>query len=322
VPIPVGVGTSTNTGNTTTLATGDQTIALEFANLISPATGSVSTLTEVAGSPNTGTIAIDTKTAGNGSWPIPKTMTEYVSGTTGPGGLVGATYHEYRAINSPNDEELQVWHWTESYVTQYRDVTGAGGEARHQAWSFGGNATATMPVGGIVTYNGDYGATALTWNWVNDPAVSSTQTVNANNSWAIRGTSSITANFGARTILGTLTPVTWTGWASMNSGTGFTDVGATAGGDPNHQAFMADQVIIRGTITGNRMTGGTASLDPAAGWVNGTNPAYAGFFGATANEIAGAFNFVAVDPNPTGSNPPINDDRRGYIQESGVFHGQ
>jgi C-lobe and N-lobe beta barrels of Tf-binding protein B len=322
VPLPVGVTPSTNTGNTTTLTTGDQTIALEFSNLISPTAGSRSALTEGTG---TAKLAIDTETSGNTSWPIPKTMAEYVAGTVakgdhGPGGLLGATYHEYRDIDFTHDEELQVWHWTDSYVTQYRDLA-AGGEAAHQAWSFGGNATATMPAGGAVTYTGDYGATAKTWNWVNDAAKSSIQTIDSNGSWAIEGTSSIDVDFAAHTVLGTLTPHTWTGWKSMNGETGLEAVDAGNPLGKNFQAYMDDNVIINGTITGNKMSGGKAKLDIAAGWVNGTNPAYAGFFGPSATEIAGAFNFVAINPDPIGSHPPINNDRRGYIQESGVFHG-
>jgi C-lobe and N-lobe beta barrels of Tf-binding protein B len=325
VPIPTGTGTSTNTGNTTTLGTGDQTVALEFANLVSPSAGSISTLTETS-APNTAKLAIDTKSSGNSGWPIPKTMNEYVAGTLargnrGPGGLAGATYKEYRVADLTNDEELQVWHWTNSYVTQYRDVTAGGGEARHQAWSFGGNATAAMPGGGIVTYNGDYGATAKTWNWVDAPG-NLTQTISANGSWSIEGTSRIVADFGAHTIVGNLTPQTWTGWQTLNGASGFFTVDATNPLDKNFQQFMNDDVIINGTITGNKMTNGTASLNPTAGWVNGVNPAYAGFFGPSASEIAGAFSFVALSPVPSGSHPPINDDRRGFIQESGVFHAQ
>jgi hypothetical protein len=52
------------------------------------------------------------------------------------------------------------------------------------------------------------------------------------------------------------------------------------------------------------------------------SPMYAGFYGAAANEVTGAYNFVAVSPDPIGGQPPINDDRRGFVQQSGVFHGQ
>ena len=324
VPVPTGTGTSTNTGNTTTLATGDRTIALEFANLISPTTGSSSKLT-VALLPSTAKLEIDTKAASNAAWPIPKTMNEYVFGT-GAGVGLGGTYKEYRAIsNDPagnlNDEELQVWKWTNSYATQYRDATSGGGEARHQAWSFGGTATAvaSMPVGGTVNYVGRYGATSKTWNWIDDTTV--VKTISANNSWRVEGSSAISANFGTGTMTGTLTPQTWTAYQSLNGATGFATVNSGAVGNPNHMTFMDDNVAIQGTITGNTATG-TASLDISQGWVNGVNPMYAGFFGATANEVTGAYNFVAVLPDPVGGVRPINDDRRGFVQQSGVFHGQ
>jgi hypothetical protein len=51
---------------------------------------------------------------------------------------------------------------------------------------------------------------------------------------------------------------------------------------------------------------------------------YAGFFGNGAPnplEVTGVYNFVAVIPAPIGGEPPINNDRRGFVQQSGVFHG-
>jgi hypothetical protein len=331
VPIPTNTGTSTNVGNATSLSTGDKTIALDFANLISPTTGSLSKLTEVAGvagAPNTAKLAIDTKTSSNAAWPIPKTMEEYTFGT-GAGIGLGGTYKEYRALSNDtagtlNDEELQVWHWGSSYATQYRDATAGGGEARHQAWSFGGTVAAAMPVGGSATYTGQYGATSKTWNWVDDST--KPKTISANNSWMVEGTSSITANFGTKKMTGTLTPSTWTGWQSLNGASGFATVNAGNLLDPNHMSFMDDNVVLKGTISGSTIaTGGTAKLDPAAGWANGTNGLsvmHAGFFGASGpSEVTGAYNFVAISPAPTGGQPPINDDRRGFVQQSGVFHG-
>jgi hypothetical protein len=326
VPPPTGTGTTTNTGNTTTLATGDKTVALEFGNLISPATGSSSKLTEIAGSPNQAKLAIDTKTATNNTWPIPKTMDEYPAGTAATAGLgLGGAYKEYRALSydaagTLNDEELQVWHWGNSYATQYRDVTAGGGDARHQAWSFGGSATpvASMP-GGIINYTGRYGATAKTWGWV-DPT-NAGRTMSMNGSWQVQGAASVQADLGANTMSGTLTPGTWTGYQSMNGATGRATVTASNLADPNFNPYMNDNVILKGTIAGNTVTG-TAKLDPAQGWVSGVSPMYAGFYGAAANEVTGAYNFVAVSPDPIGGQPPINDDRRGFVQQSGVFHGQ
>lgn len=319
---PPGTTPSTNVGNTTVLATGDTTIALDSAVLQSPANGSLSRLTLTAGSPNTARIEIDTKTTNNANWPIPKTMDEYTFGT-GAGVGLGGTYKEYRSLTANStgtlvDEELQVWSWGNSYGTQYRDVAG-GGDARRQAWSFGGNRTAAMPVGGSANYTGQYGATSKTWNWIDNPAV--TKTISANNTWQVVGNSNINANFATGQLTGTLTPTIWSAWQSMNGQVGFSDVFSANTADPNWMSFMAANVNLQGTITGNTVSG-NAKLDPNQGWLNGTNPMYAGFFGAGASEVTGVYNFLAVIPDPLGGLRPINDDRRGFVQQSGVFHGQ
>jgi hypothetical protein len=316
----------TNTGNPTNLNTGDTTIALENAVLKSPANGSLSRLTLTAGAPNTARIEIDTRTSNNHNWPIPKTMDEYVFGTNSTGGVgLGGAYKEYRSLTADEngttvDEELQVWTWGHSYGTQYRDVVDGGGDARRQAWSFGGNRTAAMPVGGSANYTGRYGATSHTWNWVDsdDPA----QTISFNNVWRVEGTSNLTANFATQQLNGTLTPSTWTAFQDMNNVSGSLAVSSANTLDPNFIGFMDDDVVIQGTITGNRVNG-KASLDPGRGWLNGTNPMYAGFFGPTGpgHEVTGVYNFLAVGVAPIGGEPPINDDRRGFVQQSGVFNG-
>jgi hypothetical protein len=316
---------NTNTGNPTNLQTGDMTIALESAVLKSPANGSLSRLTLTSGTPNTARIEIDTNTANNGAWPVPKTMDEYEFGTDATGGVgLGGAYKEYRSLSATEsgttvDEELQVWTWGSSYGTQYREVNG-GGDARRQAWSFGGTRTTAMPGGGTVNYTGRYGATSKTWNWIDDDDVG--KTITANNTWRVEGTSNIAANFDTRQMTGTLTPSTWTAFQTLDGASGFLTVDAGTPADPNFVGFMNDNVVLQGTITGNTVSG-KASLDPAQGWLNGTNPMYAGFFGAPgADEVTGVYNFLAVSPAPIGGEPPINDDRRGFVQQSGVFNGQ
>ena len=320
---------NTNVGNPTQLSTGDTTIVLESAVLKSPAGGSLSSLTltsNIAPVLDTAIMQIDTRTANNSNWPIPKIMDEYEYGTNASGGVgLGGTYKEYRSIDvdatgATRDEDLQVWSWTNSYATQYREE-GGGGDARRQAWSFGGTRTPSMPptTAPNATYTGRYGATSKTWNWVesSDPG----KTINANNIWRVEGASSITANFNSSQLTGTLTPQTWTSWQTENGASGFASVGATNIADPNHVGFMSEVVRIQGTITGNTVSG-KASLDPLNGWVNGSNPMYAGFFGAGAAEVTGAYAFTAVSPDPVGGTPPHNDPRRGFVQQSGVFHGQ
>jgi hypothetical protein len=314
---------NTNVGNPTVLATGDTTIALENGVIKSPDGGSLSRLTLVANAPpvlDTARIEIDTRTANNGNWPIPKTMNEYEFGTAASGGVgLGGAYKEYRILSATDsgttvDEELQVWTWGSSYGTQYREEDGSG-DARRQAWSFGGTRTPAMPGGGFANYAGRFGATSRTWNWVdNDPL----RTVTINNSWRVEGTSNITANFGAGgTITGTLTPTTWN---ARDTNRVFTDVLSANPADPNWASFMNDDVVLNGVITGNTVSG-AASLDPALGWLNGTNPMHAGFFGAGAAEVTGVYNFLAVSPDPIGGEPPANDPGRGFVQQSGVFHG-
>ncbi|HUQ37836.1 MAG TPA: transferrin-binding protein-like solute binding protein [Aestuariivirga sp.] len=323
-PVDPTAPPNTNTGNQTKLTTGDTTIVLESAVLKSPANGSLSKLTQTAGTPNTAKIEIDTKTSNNKNWPKPKILNEYVFGSGS--GLGSTDYMEYRKLDTDEngvtlDETLQVWNWTNSYGTQYREVAG-GGDARRQAWSFGGNRTTVMPGGGTANYTGRFGATANTWNWIENSNVG--KTVNANNVWRVEGTSNITADFDTRQLDGTLTPSTWTARQSTGPNTGaFLAVDATNPLGANFVGFMDDDVVLQGTITGNTVSG-KASLDPANGWINGTNPMYAGFFGPTGpglHEVTGVYNFVAASPEPIGGEPPINDEGRGFVHQSGVFHG-
>jgi C-lobe and N-lobe beta barrels of Tf-binding protein B len=322
-----------NIGNTVTLTGGDGTIALEKSVLVSPKTDPAYSKLTLGTLPNTAKFEIDSKSPNNALWPVAKTMDEYTPGTIASGSAgLGGTYKEYRALTTSSagaavDEELQVWKWQYSYGTQYRDVS-SGGEATHQAWSFGGTKTASaaMPVAGSATYNGQFGATAKTSNWINSGGA--TQTVDNNGIWRVIGTTQLTANFATAQFSGILTPTVWNKFASMNGGSGFTNVVASNILDPNHAVFMDSQVVLNGTIATNATTGnsvnGNAVLDPSKGWITNQtlNPMYAGFFGPTANEVSGVFNFESVIPGPIGGVLPINDDRRAYIQMSGVFNGQ
>ena len=294
---------------------------------------------------STAQIRIDTKLAdaANAKWPQAKLMKEFVAGTSAVDpdvaiGSLGGSYNEYRALSynadgSSADEVLQVWNWGESYGTQYRDITG-GGEAGHQAWTFGGNKTprADMPTTGALTYNGRYGATAKTWSWV-DP--NNGRTVSINNLWRVTGSATGTADFATGDFSATLTPETWNAYASLNGGQGFTAVQANDPSNPNFNGYMDDNITLSGTFShtaavgttpaanGNSITG-SATLDQADGWVTNqtVNPFYAAFFGPNADQVTGVFNLEAVSPDPIGGDIPINDDRRGFIQQSGVFNLQ
>ena len=352
-PTP-GVGTGgANGGNDQRLTTGDVTIIREGSKLMSAkAKPGLSKLTVAT----TGKIQIDTKLpdAQNGLWPVAKDMEEFVYGTNYDDPRVavrnlGGTYKEFRALSynedgTSADEVLQVWNWGHSYGTQYRDLT-AGGEAGHQAWSFGGTKTAlaNMPTTGSINYNGRFGSTAKTWSW-EDP--SNGRIVSANNIWRVTGAATGSADFATGNFQATLTPEAWNAYASLNGGKGFTHVsaggandGANFLADVNYNQYMNDKIILKGTISANGATTGAVgntivgtatmqSVETAAstdnGWVTNqtSNPFYGAFFGPNADQVTGIFNLEAVGPDPTGGDLPINDDRRGFIQHSGVFNVQ
>lgn len=321
-------------GNSGGLKGGDTTIALEKSVLKSPSGGSTSTLT-LDDTNKTAVFAINTKTKTSSAWPEKKKLDLYQEGVDatnqpGLGGIGAGEYQEYRKLSSSDsgtavDEELQVWNFGSSYGTQYRDV-GSGGEAAHQAWSFGGNATPlTALTSAKASYSGRFGATAKSSNWLAPDDPNNKQTIDINGIWRIRGSTNIDVDFGSKTVDGTLTPETWNAFQSKNNATGFKDVTASNTSDPNNFAFMRSQVKIKGTITGNTYSGTASLKDPTTtqlGWVSGDNPVFGGFFGSKANETTGVFAVLGTSPDPIGGDLPINDDRRGYLEMSGVFNGK
>ena len=220
---------------------------------------------------------------------------------------------------------------------------------------------ASVPTSGIVNYNGAFGATAKTSNFKDTSytvQVGSTtygQTMAYSNNWRVNGVAALAANFGTGQFAGTLTSVNWTG---LNKAGGFSNVNvpnAVANNtncvsqlpacDPStvpglavftnwinwNSAFMNADIKLAGTITTSTTNAakpnqikGTASIDPNAGWTTttGTNPMYGGFFGATAQEVTGAFAVDGILPVPNGGAYPINNDLRAYLQMSGIFNGQ
>jgi hypothetical protein len=331
-PTTTTTTTNTNTGNTATLAAGDTTLALENNKAISTAANparSKLAADPLLGSTATNSFTINTNTASNSSWPVTKTMNYYSPAGTTSSLADTPNYAEYRYFQKgAYDEELQVWSWGNSYTTQYRDVTNSGTAPVHQAWSFGGNYTpvASMPTANAnVNYHGSWTATAQTSNWIDstDPA----QTVSHNNNWFVRGTSALTANFGTGDFNGRLTSTDWVG---KNTAGGWTDVIPTSGTLNVLAPVMLSDVVLSGKITTSTAAGahpnqivGTANVDPANGWITtaGSNPMMGGFFGPGASEVAGVFSVDTANPSPVGGNIGINDDRRGFLSMSGMFHG-
>lgn len=345
--------TSTNTGNSVKLTTGDTTIALENGNFILPKTSfSLSKLTRTAATattPNTAKFEIDTKTATNNLWPIAKTMKEFRAGTNVTAGLglgntaLGGTYKEYHAYTKDKsgkgiDEELQVWQFGNSYATQYRDVTDGGSPAVRQAWSFGGTKTlaADMTLKGSGHYVGKFGATAKTAGFTNAFRVTYNlagdvidyQKVDNNNNWRVWGDTDLNADFLTSTFSGTLSPREWDAFATQNQASGFTRIDANIGFiEPDWAPFMDDTIALKGTITNSATTGnsiiGTSTIDENGGWLTNedSNAMFASVYGTNADEITGVFGFDATNLSPLGGDIPINGDRRAYITMSGVFNG-
>ncbi len=324
-----------NGGNTTNLYTGDPVIALEAGTVVSDkATPSLGKLTLTAGTPNLALLEVDTNTANNNKWAVPKEMDEYVVGTNASGGVgLGGTYKEYRAYQNSNtdayDEVLQVWTFGDSYAAQYRDETSGKETADKQAWAFGGLTTGSVTPGnsasGTATYEGRFGSTAITRNWKNstDP----TQQADFNNSWRVNGNATATVNFNTNAVSATLDPSTWETEADFNNYSGFVvSVNANNAADPNHNGFMASNIILDGTLTktatSNKIAG-SATMDTADGWLSdgGNNPFYGAIYGANGQDITGVFATTAVNPYPIGGDFPLNNPARGYINHSGAFNG-
>jgi hypothetical protein len=352
-----GDDSSTDGGNTTDLSptTADVTIALESSRFVRPTSGTSLSLLTAGTSPATTTaqilsgtkpteltIQIDTNSSSNGTWPTPIQMSLYDYGTNFPdphnvgvnengGTNIGgnAGYREYRAFSSEvgqeRDESLQVWAWTDSYATQYRN-TPNGGEATQQAWSFGGNRTALadMPIGGSANYTGRFVATAKIENYLmDDDAV-----IDPNVLWRVQGASTLDADFGLATVDGLLTPETWEsvqGSVIYTKRVGITPTpGYTASEAPNY-SWYDSTVALNGTITGNTYAGEANLRGPLGApgpFISGDQTLYGGFFGTGAAETTGVFHVTGADPDPIGGSAGINDDRRGFLTIQGAFHGQ
>ncbi|MBL8907461.1 MAG: transferrin-binding protein-like solute binding protein, partial [Rhizobiales bacterium] len=201
------------------------------------------------------------------------------------------------------------------------------------AFSFGGTKTpvSEMPTTATASYKGAYGATVKSWNWATpdtiDPEIGN---INPNGLFMVNGLAEIQADFGAATINGTLTPTSW-----KFAGTDYwyyydviDNSLYTRGADNTANyvtqgqfvpAFFNTKTYLSGPIAGNSYSGKAKLGD---GFVSADNPMYGAFFGAGARETTGIFSVLGVTPQPMGGEYPINDDRRAYVQQSGVFNAQ
>jgi hypothetical protein len=358
-----------NTGNQTQLALGDTAILLESSQLLSHKNADGTNkfglikLTETENTPgvagqslgDSASAAIDTRdTTRNGSWPTPKTMAwQASSGDPTPGVDTGGmndysnTYDEYKSITrlpggGKAAEELQVWSWNKSYVAQYRDVTGGGGDATHQAWFFGANGTGTkstaadVNVGGTLTLAGRYTGNAKTANMETEPLPD--QTLDINGIWSTVGTSAVNIDLTTKRVNVILTPTHYIGEATLNGATGQRLVNlaraqtaaATAEERANYFFFMDEQLRLGGTLTadanGNAVTNGSATFDPTSVWITDgvANNFQGALFGNTATgwEFAGAYATEASALDPYGGLYAHSNNGLADFSQSGVVHAQ
>jgi hypothetical protein len=300
----------------TDVKNGDTTIALEDGKLVSPAGGGESKITITGGQAK---YEIDTKGDSAGSWPTDQTLSENTSASGGDG-LGAAEYREY----ADQDTQLQVWGFRHSYAAQYRDLSG--GLGSHQAYSFGGTKTTTMPTSVSATFNGRYGSTAKADNFV-VPTSDTAEVINPNGVFASNGRSQIDVNFGSGGVSGRLTPEQWR-WRGDDGAWNYYDVptetlykpGATLTGNQVLRPYHFDtDITFNGNVSGNTFRGSTQiegfSSSPSS------SPVYGAFFGPGAEETTGVFHVEGTVYDPTGSHFPAADNGKGTLQHSGVFNG-
>lgn len=255
----------------------------------------------------------------------PYRLNLYLRQPPNPDLTLGANYTEYRRITNSSDAELQYWQYPHSYAAQFRDVTNNG-----SAWFFNGDRT-TATQTGSATYAGRWTIDQNNSRFV-EPLSSPPYTLNGD--YRIAGNATMTANFTAATFRGTLTPTYWETFGT--NGTtyfGYFDrpndspdplPGVSSDLLPLYTSVIEVNNDLVGTIDGNKITGITCRGVCQAGVggpLNNENPMYGGVFGPNANEITGVFTNFAASVNPSGGDTAINDDRRGFVDIKGFFHG-
>lgn len=232
-------------------------------------------------------------------------------------------YKEYRKITSTSDVELQVWSFTHSKIGQYtvfNDPSAANND--NVALFFDGNATPTSALpGGTATYNGKFGGTAVTSNWltqtrtVADPFDTGSSGAGTdydpNGTWRVVGDVQVTANFAAGNVNGTINNMTWRKFTGESPN--YTTITPAETAKPFHNYTFT------GTITENKYTGNVQG--PVGGVVNGNNAVSGGFFGPNAEETAGTIASNTTSAGPSDGITANDDNRRGFIKLRGVFQG-
>jgi hypothetical protein len=309
-PPPTGVG-----NNDDTLTTGDAAFVITDGGR-SPETGGLAQLTITGtGDDRVATVAVDPKA--KLGWGKPVAMTVFDQ----PSPELGAEYTEFRKLDSETDIELQYWDYGDSYAGHYRVVvpgeTGGGGGS---AWFFGGpNKTAVAEMDSLrannatAEYTGQFGANATVSNFLS----AASRGYDPNGQWRLNGTTQITADFGAQTVEGSLDPQYWEKYEGGELIQVYTNPA------PGQLSALPYDYHLNGWTFKAAITGNTyAGKVKGVGGVNGDNTVLGGFFGPNAQSTTGIFSSRVTHVDPQGGDTGINDDRRGFVDVQGFFHGE
>ena len=328
---PTGNSTGTSTGQT--VSAGSTTFAFNDSSFSTGGNGQTGVnLTNAGGAigtPNVETATVSVNTGFTGmTWADPIEMALFTT-TVNPFGLNDlqnspgfSGYKEYRRINSTTDAELQIWNYQFSRVGQYTvyfDPTA--GNNNNVALFHDGDLTPTSGLpAATATYNGKFGGTAVTSNWivrprvvddpfVADPAHVAGEDWDPNGTWRVTGDVQVNANFGAGSVTGGITNTTWIKFLPEVGYIGIT---------PAETSRPFHDYTFNGTITDNKFTGTTRGPN---GVVTGNNALDGAFYGPNAEEVAGVVYSETTSVSPGDGQIPYEENRRGFITLRGVFHG-
>ncbi len=233
-----------------------------------------------------------------------------------------ADYKEYRRINSTTDAELQIWSYRFSQVGQYTIYFAETAANQNNVALFhDGDLTPTSALPAAnATYNGKFGGTAVTSNWLDrprtvndpfnaDPSTNAGQDWDPNGTWRVTGDVQINANFGAGTVNGVIDNTTW---RKFDPDVGYITIGTNEASRPFHD------YTFNATITNNTFSGSTRGPNTV---VTGNNAVDGAFYGPNAEEAAGVVFSETTSVSPDDGRSPYEQNRRGFITMRGVIQG-
>ena len=324
-----GTGSSTGTSTGQVLTEGATTFAFNDAGTTTDGSALAQvTITNAGGGlgVETAEVAVDVNQGGL-TWSDMQTMTLFRNTIASLPGVpeLGGNYSEYRHIASDSDAELQLWEFNHSSVAQYSVYfDDSAPNNNNVALFFEGNPTdeANLPAA-TATFNGQFGGVAVASNWIErqravddpcDPGNPAGFFWSPNGTWRVTGDTQIVADFAAGTVNGSITNTTWRHFEpSQTSPDGYITITPAETSRPFHDYTMT------GTIDGNTYSGQV--LGPVGQFVTGDNALQGGFFGPNAEETAGIVRSFTTTPQPSDGISPNEENRRGFIDIRGVFHG-